>query len=215
MKNLLFAFFIVCGLLTNLKAQEIVVNSNSSDNLLVNQNDLIAALKIAGIQIFKFNTGEFDKKQTFIIQLEEFSNDSLISQRVLYTGRNWHTLYDIDNQGIDEFINLLSIITKENQNSCQLSINIHGTTINREFEFTKTYSRQFFLWKKYSETQWKLNEKTPVLAFVSSWKDNRGFIRLCGVSELKNGDEETKKLFINSPNYFILSYIVKGNDELY
>ncbi|MFC0875055.1 hypothetical protein ACE01N_00590 [Saccharicrinis sp. FJH2] len=103
----------------------------------------------------------------------------------------------------------MRIITKENENNCDLSIYLHRTTLNRNFEFTKTYNRQFYIWKKYSETEWKLNEQIPVLAYISSWKDKRGYIRNCGARELSKGEDATNKILNSSPDYFILSYIVR------
>lgn len=209
MKTLLLNILIAFGLLLNLNAQETIENPTSSDNLSVKSKDIIAALKEAGIQIFKFNTGEFKTKQEFILQLEEFYKDSLISKRVLYSGHNWYTTYDEKQQLIERFIDQIRVITNKKENNCNLSIEINGTSLNREFEFTKTYNRQFFVWRKYTETYWKLNERTPILAFISSWQDKRGFIRCCGPRELKGGDENTNKLFSDSPSYFVLSYIVK------
>ncbi len=84
-------------------------------------------------------------------QLEEYTKDSLISQTVLYKGQNWYKTYDDQKQNIDQFIDQIRIITNEKENKCGLAITINGTSLNREFKFSKTYNRQFFIWRKYAE----------------------------------------------------------------
>ena len=67
----------------------------------------------------------------------------------------------------------------------------------KEINLGKTDNRQFYNWREYEETKWKLNEKVPLLIFASSWLDKEyNFHRFCGVVNLKENDERTQELLI-------------------
>ncbi|MBZ9618997.1 DUF5041 domain-containing protein [Psychroflexus lacisalsi] len=71
----------------------------------------------------------------------------------------------------------------------------------------KTNSGQFYNWREYENTQWKLNTKVPLLIFASSWLDKEyNFHRFCGVVKLKENDERTQELLDYSPNYIVINY---------
>ena len=192
----------------SLNAQEPIETSVSSDDLLVNQSDVIAALEVLDIDIFKYQMGEFNEKHEVVFQLEEYSNDSLVNTTKLGEVDNWYTEFVDGNEGVVKFVSLLRVIAKKEANECQLSFDYSNSKFNRTFEFETTYNRQFFVWRRYAETRWKLNERIPFLAYVSSWKNKRGYIRCCGPHQLKDGDEKTTKFLSHSPSYFILSYRV-------
>lgn len=208
MKTIFATSLLLIGVIFNLSAQEKNDSLIKTEQQTVNMDDIIAALEISGIQIFKFNTGDFDRKLELIIQLEEYSADTLKQKVILYEGKNWFNSYK-EKQLIERFVDQLRIITKKGDNNCILSIDLQGTTLDRQFSIEKTYDRQFFLWRPYAETNWALNKKVPLMAYISSWRDKKGYIRHCGVRRLKNNSEDTDQFFSNSPNYFILSYIAK------
>lgn len=206
MKNILILFFVFVGISFRLSAQQ----KNEIQSLDIDQTDIIAALKANGIAIFKFETGHFDKKLNLTFILEAFSKDSLIESKLLYKGKNWFTTFDEKNSRIDKFVNPIRIIAKEIDNECVLFFDIEGFEFNRQFSVEKTYQRQFFKWIPYEDTCWRLNKKTPLLAYISSWKEESGYIRHCGVQKFSaDKPDETNHYFSISPSYFVLSYIVE------
>jgi hypothetical protein len=197
----------------------LTIGQEKNDSLLkielttINMEDIVDALNLTGVEIFKFNTGEFDKKLEFTLLLEEFVADTLKLERILFTGKNWQTIYDENNQPIEKFINTIRIISHKDESECKLSIDLKGTTLNRQFSVNKTYNRQFFKWIKYSDTNWTLNKKIPLMTYISSWQDEKGYIRFCGLRVLNDGDKDMNRYFSLSPNYFILSYKVNEIKE--
>lgn len=209
MKILVAIIGLSLGTLLGVSAQN---NTDSTLEVATEQNitmeDILDALEVSGIQIHKFNTGEFDKKYVLEIVIEEYENDTLKLKEVLFKGKNWYTTFDNKKQPLEKYVDQIRIISKEEEDKCQLSINMNGVILNREFSFIKTYNRQIFRWHDYAKTNWILNKKTPLMAYISSWQDNRGYIRLCGPNQLKNGEQDTELFFSRSPNYFIISYII-------
>jgi hypothetical protein len=66
---------------------------------------------------------------------------------------------------------------------------------------------QYYLWRRFSETNWTLNSKTPMLVYSSSWYDKKFDLeRSCGAVDLSKDKAATKELIDNSPHYFLISY---------
>ena len=191
-------------------AQQNSYESHEINKQSINQQDIIDALKMSGLEIFKFSLGEFSDKYKFSFVLEELTRDSLIQKTVLYEGINIFKYYDNEGKLVEDYISQIRVISKEEENDCLLSIDLPGTKLDRQFAFVKTYNRQFFRWRRFAETNWTLNKKTPLMAYISSWRDETGYIRHCGVRQLKERDKSTNEFFSKSPSYFILSYMIEN-----
>jgi len=209
MKKLLLLSLFLSSLNLTLLAQNDLPNDQIEASLTINSNDIIKALKMSGIEIFKYSIGKFDKKYKITFFIDEYKSDSLFQEKVIYRGTNIRKYFD-DNKVLQTgYISKMRIITKENGDNCKLSINIEDLILNREFSFKKTYNRQFFKWRPYVNTLYKVNHKVPVMAYISSWKEKNGYIRHCGIRELTEGGVDTEKFFKKSPNYFIISYLIE------
>ena len=74
--------------------------------------------------------------------------------------------------------------------------------------------RQFFNWREFEKTTWKVDKKVPLLVFASSWLDKKNdFHRFCGVVKLNKDNEGTKELLNFSPNYIIISFLITEYED--
>lgn len=207
MKKILLFGLLITLFNQTLPAQNELINDQFKDKLTINSQDIIEALKMSGIEIHKFLIGDFDQKYKITFFIDEYKSDSLIQEKVLYKGNNTYKFFDEKVQ--TGYISKIRIITKENDKGCKLSIDIEGTTLNRQFSFNKTYNRQFFKWIPYVNTTYQINHKVPIMAYISSWKEKNGYIRHCGIRVLTEDGIDTNKFFNKSPNYFIISYLIE------
>jgi len=168
--------------------------------------DLIEALELASIRIFKFDIGNFDKEYRLQIFSDEYVNGKLIKTDTLIDYKNDYSFW-IDENYNQGFIDQIKIFTKTEENNCTLSLNTYALGSKKEINLGKTDHRQFYNWREYEDTKWKLNEKIPLLVFASSWLDKKyNFHRFCGVVKLKGDDERTIELLESSPNYIVINY---------
>lgn len=168
--------------------------------------DLLQALELASIRIFKFDIGEFDKEYRLQIFSEEYVNSKLIKTDTLIDYKNDYSFW-IDKKYNQGFIDQIKIFTKTEENISTLSLNTYALGSKKEINLGKNDHRQFYNWRAYEDTKWKLNKKIPLLVFASSWLDKKyNFHRFCGVVKLKEGDERTAELLKYSPNYIVINY---------
>ncbi|MCA0132140.1 DUF5041 domain-containing protein [Winogradskyella alexanderae] len=212
-KTLLITF--LCNALISY-AQTKVVDTRSQlekedSNDMYNQADmstldLLEALELAGIRVHKFNIGEMDKLYKFQIFAEEYVNSKLIKTDTLVDYNNEYGFW-IDEEYNPAYIDQIKIFTKTEENFAKINIRTYAMGSTKEINLGKTDHRQFYNWRAYEDTQWKLNENVPLLIFASSWLDKQfNFHRFCGVVNLKENDEGTQELLDNSPNYVVLSF---------
>ena len=168
--------------------------------------DLLEALTLASVRIHKFKIGAFDKEYRLQIFADEYVNGSLIKTDTIIDYKNDYGFW-IDGEHNQGFIDQIKIFTKTEENNSLLNIKTYALSSRKEINLGKTDSRQFYNWREYENTQWKLNEKIPLLIFASSWLDKKhNFHRFCGVVNLKENDEGTTELLTSSPNYIVVNY---------
>ncbi len=179
----------------------------------VNELDILHALDFLGVQIHKFSFGEFKSDYSIDLILDEYSAGNLVKSDTMMSFSNrYHYYIDSVDTAYEDYINQLKIITKTTDNSSILRIQTYAMNAQKEIALNKLKYGQFFTWREYKNIQWKLNTKTPILIFASSWYDGR-INRFCGVVKLTEGEKATNELLNNSPNYFIISYSVTNKKE--
>jgi hypothetical protein len=170
--------------------------------------DILEALDLASIRIHKFKIGTFDKEHRILIFADEYIDGKVIKTDTLLDSTNDYGFWigDKYNQG---FIDQIKIFTKTESNNSELRIKTYALSTQKEINLGKTDNRQFYNWREYEKTDWKLDEKVPLLIFASSWLDKQyNFHRFCGVVNLKEGDKRTTELLTSSPNYVVINYMV-------
>ena len=177
--------------------------------------DILEALDFAGIHIYKFHIGKFDKKYGFHFVLDEYAGGRLIKTEELVSANapdqvhtNEYTHKRSDGKIHHEYIDRVKIITKDEANGTRILIDTVKEKINKKILF-QTEDKQRFLWRRYIDTTWKLDEKIPLLVCASTWPDEiTGLPRFSGPPRLSENDQETRDLLLLSPHYFVLSYVV-------
>jgi len=168
--------------------------------------DLIEALELASIRIHKFDIGNFDKEYKLQIFSDEYIQGKLIKTDTLLEFTNDYGFW-VDGNYNQGFIDQIKIFTKTDENNSVLKIKTYAMDTTKEINLGKTDHRQFYNWREYENTTWKLNENIPLLIFASSWLDKENnFHRFCGVVNLKENDKKTNELLTSSPNYIVINY---------
>jgi hypothetical protein len=183
-------------------------NSYKSDK--ITDLDLIQALEIAGIRIHKFDLGQFDTTYNLLMFADEYVGGKIVKTDTIFSGNNIYSFYEKGSKDYFlDYIDQIKIFTKDEENKTSLYIETYGMGIKNEIAFEKTDKKQFFQWRNYLNTTWKLNKKIPLMVFASSWEDKKyGFQRFCGVVNLIENEKGTNELLSSSPHYFSVSYLV-------
>ena len=168
--------------------------------------DLLQALELAGVRVHKFQIGTFDKEYKLQIFADEYIQGKLIKSDTLVDFKNDYGFW-IDGEYNQGFIDQIKIFTKTEDNYSKLNIRTYALGTTKEINLGRTDHRQFYNWRAYQDTQWKMNQKVPLMIFASSWLDKTyNFHRFCGVINLKENDEDTQELLDYSPNYIVINY---------
>ena len=168
--------------------------------------DLLEALELAGVRVHKFQIGTFDKEYKLQIFADEYIQGKLIKSDTLVDFKNDYGFW-IDGEYNQGFIDQIKIFTKTEDNYSKLNIRTYALGTTKEINLGRTDHRQFYNWRAYQDTQWKMNQKVPLMIFASSWLDKTyNFHRFCGVINLKENDEDTQELLDYSPNYIVINY---------
>jgi hypothetical protein len=215
----LFSIFILVFFLTgNCFGQKIRPNTSSRlqkedpNNFYhseeISNLDLAQMLELTGVRLFKFNLGGFDSAYQLMIMIDEVTNGKITKIDTIMNSGN---SYEYGAAGSAEYyldyIDQLKIITKQDTNKVTISLRTLGINLKKTLPYNITSRGQFFSWLSYSDTKWKLDKKTPILIFASSWKDEKyDFQRFCGVVHLKENDNNTNELLTSSPKYYLISY---------
>ena len=211
MKKLTILFLLLTNLIfsqefkeDNRPQEEIEFYSKSND---IQKLDILQALDELGVQIHKFDLGDFEKKYNLTIIVEKFQESRIIKKDTIFNSNNTYEYYDDEGNAYYDFIKELKIITKELEEESKLLLNINGYKRNMKIHLPKSNDITFFEWREYKDTEWKLNKKTPLLMYASSWRDKDYDIeRFCGVRYLDENSEGEEEIFTYSPNYAIISY---------
>lgn len=187
---------------------------NSYQGDLKSDIDIYKALELVGINIFKIPLPPFDKKMKFSMTIYEYSNgEKISSKKVPFGNDNTYSHFIKTDSGQLEryydYIDEISIITKDEDSVCKLSIQTYGRGISGLKLIKKKDTKdQFYEWRYYGKDNLKLNEETPMLVFASSWYDkNIDADRFCGAPfDLSSDKKESEILFENSPHYYVISY---------
>jgi hypothetical protein len=175
----------------------------------ISKVDLLSALNSLGVRVFNCRLlPRFTKIYKLTVDVDEFVNGKMISTKnVSPNEKNIYFFWEKDKQYAD-YVNKIKLIARDADSVSILSVDIMGNTTDG-IKLKKHIERkhQFYLWRRFSVTNWTLNAKIPMLVYSSSWYDKRFDIdRSCGVVDLSNDKAATKELMDNSPHYFLISY---------
>jgi hypothetical protein len=177
---------------------------------LVNTLDLLQAIEMAGITINKFSIGSFDREYTIRVILEEFKDGIVIETDTILQTSNKYSYFVKGKEGYYvSYIDSLKIFTKEEATSLTLKFRTYAMSSKEIIEIEKYDKDSFYNIRSFVDTEWKHNEKIPLLVYASSWEDKEyGYHRFCGVVNLRKNDASTQELLSSSPHYFMISYVV-------
>ena len=225
MKNLLLLFGFISFMTINGLAQEIKkdvrpqILKEDEQNLYktdqISELDILQALEFAGIRVYKFNLGQFDKKYIYYVMTDEYLDGKIVNTDTLIAYYNDYHYYQRGTEDYFlDYIDQIKIFTKEEENKLKLNIRTYAMSTKKELKYEKKNDKQFYNLRRYINSSWILDKKIPLLVYASSWEDKKyGFQRFCGASELEENDKDTEELLSSSPHYFLISYKVVSEDN--
>ncbi|MDO6432698.1 DUF5041 domain-containing protein [Flavitalea sp. BT771] len=189
-------------------------NSYQSD--FISKTDLLKALELAGVQVFKFPLASFAKEYKLSVTVDEYVDGKKGRSIDLYAiGKNTYTYFkdsslDIHHGLFTDFIDQLTFLSRnENDSSIILALTTYAGSDRIRLAKRQTRKFQYYNWRRFSKTDWVLNRETPLLVCASSWYDPKNNVeRFCGVVDLSRDEKETRKLLSASPHYYLISYKV-------
>ena len=175
----------------------------------ISKVDLLSALNSLGVRVFKFRLlPTFTKPYKLAVNVDEFVNGKKVSSKdISPREKNIYFFYDQDKQYAD-YISNIKFIARDADSLSRLTIDIMGNTTGG-IKLRKHIERahQFYLWRRYSVTNWTRDKEVPMLCYSSSWYDKKFDIeRSCGAVDLSKDKAATEELIKNSPHYFLISY---------
>lgn len=176
----------------------------------ITQLDLLHAMDFAGIRVQKFNLGQFDQKYQLYIFADTYEKGKIVKTDTILANDNEYHYYERgEKKYFLDYIDQLKFITKTEDNRSEIRLHTYAMSTKKEIELNKWDDQQFYNWRFFSDAQWELNKKIPLMVFASSWQDKRyDFHRFCGVVNLEEGEEGTEELLQESPTYVLFSYQV-------
>jgi len=175
----------------------------------ISKVDLLSALNSLGVRVFNTQLlPRFTKTYNLTIDVDEYVNGKMINSRdVSPNEKNIYFFWEKEKQYAD-YISKIKLITRDTDSVSVLSVDIMcNTTGGIKLKKHLERKHQFYLWRRFSKTNWRLNVKIPMLVYSSSWYDKKFDIeRSCGAVDLSENKAATKELIDNSPHYFLISY---------
>lgn len=184
----------------------------------IDKLDLLRALDIAGIGIHRFSLGTFPKKYRLTVWAEEYRDGKVVEKHRMMDGDNGYLFWEGGRtEPYVDYIDVIKFFTKTEDGTISVVVDTCSGETSKRFKMKKDSDDQFFQWRSWRETTWKLGEKVPLLVYASSWRDQQlGAHRFCGVVNLSLDAAMTEELLGRSPHYILFSYVVsewKGGDE--
>ena len=190
---------------------------NSYQGDLITKTDLLKALELTGVRIFKFPLSPFDKEYKLTVTLTEYVNGKISSAKnIYYLEKNTYTHFE--DSGLKDslpvlyaaYIDQLVFYTKGgNDSTLMLKLETYAGSDIMPIKTKKLRKHQFYNWRYYSKTNWIPNKEIPLLVCASSWYDAKNEVeRFCGAVDLSSDVKETETLLKSSPHYYVVSYKV-------
>ncbi len=213
---LIFLFFCINPYL---KSQEFKVDTRlqfeREDPLNIYENekmtplDILQAMEVLGIQIHKFDLGKFDGEYDIQLLSEKYKDGKLLKTDTIAQFESIYRYYESSDQEAPyyDYMNQIKLITKDSANKSRIHIKTLPMSTYADIELDKANEYSFFIWRRYKNTEWKLEKKIPLMIYASSWRDEKyGYERFCGVATLSENEKYTNELLDFSPNYVMITY---------
>lgn len=224
MKKLLFTLCAV-ALAFGAGAQNYVLKTNGapksvkedSQNMYnsaeISTRDLLQAFEMLGVKIAKFKIPQTDKEHSLGFSIDHYSKGKLIKSDTTWVGENTYVYWErADTTVYKDFLDEITLFTKENKpdSTVLVQFQTYAMTFTRPIKYKPERKDSFYNVRTFVQGPIRYGAKMPLIAVASSWLDKKyNFTRFCGKAVLEVGDKDTQELLEQSPDYYIISYILK------
>ena len=217
-KTILLLIFLI-GIIPFLKSQEFKPDTRSESEKedpwkmngfeKVTLYDLSQALEILGVKVHKFDLGKFDGEYHIQLLSDIYHEGKLIKSDTIAQFESIYHYYESADQKAPylDYLKELKLITKDSVNKSRIQIKTFVMSTHAEIELDKANKHSYFKWRRYENTEWKLEKKVPLMIYASSWRDEKYQVeRFCSIAILNENEHYTNELLEFSPNYVMISY---------
>lgn len=174
--------------------------------------DILKALELLDINISKVALPKTDKECYLGVTIDEYAKDKLIKSDTIWLGNNTYVYWERGDTTIyKDFIDEMTIMTKETKEDSivQVRIERYSGAFTTRIKYKPENKDSFYNIRDFIPQELKYGEKIPMIAIASSWFDPKhNMTRFCGALKLSMDNDDTQSLLNNSPNYYIVSYII-------
>ena len=141
--------------------------------------DISSAMKMLGVEIFKYDFSKQDLGYKLVIHIEEII-DGAVTQNKRYELGNW------GQEQIKKELTVISKITSDTTSTYWLKLSHPNMEIMQRFSITAPF-RQIHFWKQITPSEIEYNKKIPLLFYGMGWEDilkGRKVLRFCWGEEV-------------------------------
>lgn len=193
LKSFFCSLFLLSFLISN--SQDIIRDYNS--------RDIEAALKLIGIEIFKFDFGASENGFNLIIYLDEIAYDSIISNQTFSFGQ-WR------NDLTEKELKIIPKITNYNDSVYWCNIIHPNAHILLRFDISEEFRRAHH-WMIIEQDEIIYDKKTPLLFYGMAWEDyfnDQKIMRFCWGENITRGMDNVS--LKNIDHMVLISYELRS-----
>ncbi|MBI9058460.1 MAG: DUF5041 domain-containing protein [Labilibaculum sp.] len=162
-------------------------------------DDVSDALKMLGLEVFKYNFDSINQDYQLLIHIDEIANDSIITSKS-FKFRNWNA------EQKNKEIKFISKIASDNADTYWIKI-VHPKMVTTvPFNIAEKY-RHIHHWQQIKKGPIEYNRKTPLLFYGMAWEDEyngKKFRRFCWGEEI--GRDLSNKTLKKVEHMILISY---------
>lgn len=184
-------------------------NQLGADNL--RDYDILKMLQMMGITSYTESFPKYDKIKRISLIVDEYKNQKIVKSDTLGMGENTFCHFSGDTI-YNDYYNMFKIyLMAKEKNAVANIVTPSGTRGFNLKHCTDSLQEYHYVLRKWEyPDNFDSTKRKNILTYASMWLDKKhGFYRFCGVSKLKDNDDETKELLNNSPHYFTIGYILQ------
>lgn len=175
--------------------------------------DLLQALESLGVKISKFKLPQTDRERQLGVTTDQYAKGKLIASDTMWLGKNTYVYWERGDTAVyKDFLDDITLITKHTKQDSTMLVQVktYSMVFGIPVKYKPERKDSFYNVRTFLQGKFQYGEKMPLIAVASSWYDPQiGMTRFCGKAVLEKGEADTRELLEQSPDYYIISYILK------
>jgi hypothetical protein len=144
----------------------------------LDSDDISSAIKMLGLEIFKYDFSKQDLQYSLVIHVDEIVNTTIVKNKSYKLG-SWTAEQE-------KKIKIISKVTSDTASTYWLKISHPNMETQERFNIPKEFIKIHF-WKQITSGEIEYNKKTPLLFYGTGWEavlNGRKVLRFCWGEEV-------------------------------